>query len=83
MLSLRNQDEIRVARLHDYNILDTPPELDFDELVRLIYQICEVPIAMISLVDKGRQWFKRPRRVNPRDRTVPLVLHPNDTTARG
>jgi GAF domain-containing protein len=53
-----NDDQIRVKRLHDYNVLDTPPELDFDELTHLVAQVCDVPTAIISFVDQDRQWFK-------------------------
>lgn len=52
------REEARLAALHRYDILDTPPEEDFDDLVRLAAQICEVPIALISLVDRDRLWFK-------------------------
>jgi GAF domain-containing protein len=48
----------RVAALHNYAILDTEPEQAFDELVLLASFICKTPIAMISLVDEDRQWFK-------------------------
>jgi len=51
-------DDKRVRKLRDYNILDTPPELDFDELTQLAAQICNTPVAVISFVDKERQWFK-------------------------
>ncbi len=48
----------RLAALRRYAILDTPPEPDFDDIVRLAAQACEAPIALISLVDDRRQWFK-------------------------
>jgi PAS domain-containing protein len=52
-----NESE-RLLRLKSYNILDTAPEDDFDNLVRLAAQICRAPIALITLLDSGRQWFK-------------------------
>lgn len=51
-------DVARVAALRALGILDTPPEPDYDDLTRLAAQICQVPIALISLVDADRQWFK-------------------------
>jgi len=44
--------------LWQYEILDTVPEEIFDELADLAALICEAPIALISLVDEDRQWFK-------------------------
>ncbi|MDI9636173.1 GAF domain-containing protein [Geitlerinema splendidum] len=51
-------EEARLAALYQYAILDTPPEEDFDALTQLAAQICQAPIALISLMDCDRQWFK-------------------------
>jgi GAF domain-containing protein len=48
----------RLKVLWQYDVLDTVPEEVFDDLTELAASICEAPIAMISLVDKSRQWFK-------------------------
>ena len=48
----------RLETLRQYAVLDTPPEQAFDDLALLASQICQVPMAMVSLVDDKRQWFK-------------------------
>lgn len=48
----------RLAALRDYEILDTPGEQAFDDLTLLAAQLCGTPMAMVSLVDENRQWFK-------------------------
>lgn len=48
----------RVAALRGYSILDTPAEPEFDALVKEAAALMETPIALISLVDERRQWFK-------------------------
>ena len=53
------QDEKRrLAALHALNILDTEPEDRFDRITRLAAALFDVPIALVSLVDEHRQWFK-------------------------
>ncbi len=52
------QEEERLASLKRLNILDTLPEKDFDDLTLIASQICDTPIALVSLVDENRQWFK-------------------------
>jgi PAS domain S-box-containing protein len=51
-------DERRLAALKSYDILDTPPEAGFDDIVQLATQLCQTPIALVSLVAADRQWFK-------------------------
>lgn len=51
-------DAARVAALQKYAILDSDPEQTFDDLALLASYICKAPIALISLVDEDRQWFK-------------------------
>ena len=48
----------RLKVLWQYEVLDTVPEEVFDDLTELAARICEAPIALISLVDESRQWFK-------------------------
>jgi PAS domain S-box-containing protein len=51
-------EERRLAALYEYELLDTPSEDLFDALTELAAQLCDVPISLITLVDRDRQWFK-------------------------
>jgi K+-sensing histidine kinase KdpD len=51
-------EEARLEALTAHGVLDTLPEQDFDDLTQLASAICGVPIALVSLVDRERQWFK-------------------------
>lgn len=51
-------DRARLAALSEYEILDTPPEADFDDIVQLAAQLCDTPISLVSLLETDRQWFK-------------------------
>ncbi|MFK7951300.1 MAG: GAF domain-containing protein [Ekhidna sp.] len=48
----------RLLALKKYEILDSEPEKDFDDIVDLVGEICEAPISLISFIDQDRQWFK-------------------------
>jgi len=53
------KDEVaRLAALHRYQILDTPPERAFDDLVQIATTICGTQMGAVTLIDEDRQWFK-------------------------
>ena len=51
-------EEERLRTLYSYEILDTMEEQSFDDVCRLAAGLCQTPIALISLLDRSRQWFK-------------------------
>jgi anti-sigma regulatory factor (Ser/Thr protein kinase) len=55
---MRANEEERLEALRSYRILDTEPELAFDDLALLASRICDTPIALITLIDRDRQWVK-------------------------
>jgi len=67
----------RLAALKEYNILDTAAEQAYDDITALAAYLCEVPIAMISLVDESRQWFKSKVGLNQQEtpRDVAFCAH--------
>ncbi len=53
-----HDEEDRVLSLEHLDILDSVPEQNFDDVVLLATTLCDTPIALVSLVDRERQWFK-------------------------
>ncbi len=51
-------EHLRLAALHSLQILDSPPELRFDLIINHLVREFQVPIALITLIDSDRQWFK-------------------------
>jgi two-component system NtrC family sensor kinase len=56
--ALKRDEAQRLRALDRSGLLDTPPEPDYDDIVRIAAESCGTPIALISLVDRDRQWFK-------------------------
>src|SRR5436190_15964584 len=55
---MMSNDAARVSALQKYAILDTEPEQAFDDLTLLASYVCKTSMALISLIDEKRQWFK-------------------------
>ena len=78
-------EERRLAVLAAYEILDTLPESQIDDITRLAATICGVPIALVGLIDRDRQWYKSAQGLDgteaPRDLTFcsHAILSPADT----
>ncbi|MGT2425572.1 GAF domain-containing protein [Amnibacterium kyonggiense] len=71
---LATEEERRLSAVRRYNILDTPPDDAFDRIAELARRLLDVPIALISIVDADREWFKSSRGIETRqiDRDVAL-----------
>ena len=55
---LSDDEPLRLQNLYSYRILDTAPDDAFEEIANLAADICDAPIALVSLVSDTRQWFK-------------------------
>ena len=83
--ALHEREQERLAALRSYGILDTPREADFDDVVTLLSQICDVPFSTVTLIDEHRQWHKAAvgigdLRETPRDVAfcAHTILHSGD-----
>jgi signal transduction histidine kinase len=84
-ISEKHKDESeRLKLLESYSILDTLPEIDYDNLTAIASEICNTPISLVSLIDSKRQWFKSHHGLNvsetPKDYAfcAHAIIDPND-----
>jgi anti-sigma regulatory factor (Ser/Thr protein kinase) len=79
---MNNDETARLAALRRYRILDTEPEQAFDDLTLLASQICATPIALITLLDEKRQWFKARTGISATEtaRSVSFCAHTIQTS---
>lgn len=66
-MSHYQEDFQRLEDLHSYRILDSDPETSFDQLTFLASSVCNTPIALVSFIDKDRQWFKSSIGLDPHE----------------
>ena len=64
----QNENE-RLAVLREYQVLDTEAEPEFDEIISLASEICQVPISTITFIDENRPWIKSAGYLPVRPRT--------------
>jgi sigma-B regulation protein RsbU (phosphoserine phosphatase) len=74
---LPSDEDARLDALRRYDVLDTPTEAQYDDITRLVAEICEAPVALITLIDRDRQFFKSSVGVNLREtpRDIALCAH--------
>lgn len=73
----QSNESAQVAALKGYGVLDTPNEAEFDAIVREAALVLGTPIALISLLDENRQWFKAKVGLEPREtpRSISFCTH--------
>ncbi|MGO4999354.1 sensor domain-containing diguanylate cyclase [Oceanisphaera sp. W20_SRM_FM3] len=67
-------EELRLAALADYDILDTPPDVAFDDIAKIAAFICDVPSVVINFIDRDRQWFKSVLGLNVRETPLDISI---------
>jgi two-component sensor histidine kinase len=64
------EEDARLATLARYDVLDTPAEAEFDDVVRVLSAFCETPVSVISFVSSDRQWFKAKAGFEPSETPI-------------
>lgn len=82
-VALPPDESERLAALRSYRILDTPPELPYDEISELAAQICQCPVAVIGMVDETRDWKKSKYGLPPDFSGLPREMSICSTTICG
>ena len=71
-------EELRIATLKSYEVLDTAPEVCFDDITELAAEILGCPVSFIEFMDADRQWFKSkyglPEDVTETPRDIPSLI---------
>ncbi|MEO7265312.1 MAG: ATP-binding protein [Ferruginibacter sp.] len=76
--SIPKNEKQRLQALQEYNILDSLPEPEFDEITKIASYVCNTPISLISLIDDKRQFFKSGKGMNisePPPKDVSFCVH--------
>lgn len=68
------QEDQRLLALHRYQILDTPEEPAFDDIVEVASLICEAPVAVINFIDRNRQWSKSEKGLGIRETPLDVSI---------
>jgi hypothetical protein len=55
---MNHNEARRIRALQSYGVLDTSPDVAFDRVTQLACDLFDAPIALVSLIDETRQWFK-------------------------
>lgn len=76
-MTTEHNEQHRLDDLHSYGVLDTPSETEFDSITQLIAELCDAPIATVTLIDKHREWFKSAHGLQERenDRKIAFCAH--------
>lgn len=61
------REAARLRDLKSFDILDTPPEADFDDIVEMAAGLCDTPLAAVTLIDERRQWIKASHGAVPKE----------------